>query len=67
MLIKINTSHLNCDVLPRASNPDWNKRVKLDCDLALNLLGSSAVEEDNGLGFPFFEVWDKTMEMKNSV
>ena len=67
MLIKINTSHVNCNILPRAANPNRYDRIEIDFDLLLDLLGSSAIVQDDYLGFTFFEIRHKTVEMENAV
>ena len=53
MLIKINTSHINRNVLPRAPNPNRNGGIKINFDLALDLLRSSTIIENNDLSLTF--------------
>ena len=67
MLIKINTSHINNDILPRAPNPNRNDGIKVNFDLALSLLGSSSITKNDDLGLAFFEIWDKSVKMKKSM
>ena len=67
MLIKINTTHINSNVLPRTPDPNLDSGIKVNLDLALDLLGSSTIVKNNDLSFAFFEIWYESMEMKNAV